>query len=156
MTQGELGIESEMKQARISTLERIGSGNFSIETLIRLASAFRVGLSIRFVQMSEMLAWENQFEPDNFDVAPIEEDQRFLNPELRKNEFQTPLAIVSAMSGAAVGSHVQSITLSYTSPASEITSSMVGSLANQLGGGNLNGLWPMAGSNVDTSNGAAA
>jgi hypothetical protein len=81
MKQAELGAEAEMKQGRISVLERIGEVSFSIETLIKLASAFRVGLVVKFVPMSEMLAWENSFMPDEFDVVPIEKDVAFIDPE---------------------------------------------------------------------------
>jgi transcriptional regulator with XRE-family HTH domain len=76
--QADLGEAVEMKQARISKLEQIGAANFSIETLIRLASAFRVGLIVKFVPYSEMLEWENEFQPDAFDAAPIEEDGDFI------------------------------------------------------------------------------
>jgi transcriptional regulator with XRE-family HTH domain len=79
MKQAVLGTEAEMKQGRISSLERIGEASFSIETLIRLASAFRVGLIVKFVPMSEMLAWENSFMPDEFDVVPVEKDEAFIN-----------------------------------------------------------------------------
>jgi transcriptional regulator with XRE-family HTH domain len=79
MKQAELGAEAEMKQGRISSLERIGVASFSIGTLIRLASAFRVGLIVKFVPMSEMLAWENSFMPDEFDVVPVEKDEAFIN-----------------------------------------------------------------------------
>jgi len=29
--------------------------------------------------MSEMLAWENSFMPDEFDVVPVEKDEAFIN-----------------------------------------------------------------------------
>jgi transcriptional regulator with XRE-family HTH domain len=73
MKQAELGAEADMKQARISMLERIGVASFRLETLIKLASAFRVGLIVKFVPMSEMLAWEN--------VVPVEKDEAFINYE---------------------------------------------------------------------------
>ena len=79
MKQAKLGIEAQMKQGRISILERIGEVSFSIETLIKLAAAFRVGLMVKFVPMSEMLAWENSFMPDEFDVVPVEKDEAFIN-----------------------------------------------------------------------------
>lgn len=81
MKQAELGAEAEMKQGRISVLERIGEVSFSIETLIKLAAAFRVGLMVKFVPMREMLAWENSFMPDEFDVVPVEKDEAFINYE---------------------------------------------------------------------------
>jgi len=39
-----------MKQGRISVLERIGEVSFSIETLIKLAAAFRVDSSSNCLQ----------------------------------------------------------------------------------------------------------
>lgn len=81
MKQSELGTEADMKQARISALERIGEGSLSIETLIRLAAAFRVGLIVRFAPHSEMLDWENRFTPEDFDAISLDQDQRFLRVE---------------------------------------------------------------------------
>jgi transcriptional regulator with XRE-family HTH domain len=77
LKQSELGAEAGMKQARVSALERIGEASFSIETLIRLAAAFRVGLLVRFASHSEILDWENNFSPDEFDATPIDQDERF-------------------------------------------------------------------------------
>jgi transcriptional regulator with XRE-family HTH domain len=99
MKQADLGMEAEMKQARISALERVGEVSFSIETLIRLASAFRVGLSVKFVPMSEMLNWENDFVPDEFDVVPIEKDETFLRP----NHSETQRSISSGLAAAMLG-----------------------------------------------------
>lgn len=82
LTQSELGVKTGMKQARISALEHIGDASFSLSTLIRIASAFKIGLQVRFVTMSELLAWENSFEPDSFDVVPIQEDDSFLDQRL--------------------------------------------------------------------------
>ena len=79
-TQKELGEKAEMKQARISAMEKPGEVAFSLETLIRLASAFRVGLQVRFVPYSRMLDWDKGYSQDTFSVAPIEEDGEFLNP----------------------------------------------------------------------------
>ena len=42
-TQEKLGNEADMKQARISAMEKPGEVAFTLETLIRLAFAFRVG-----------------------------------------------------------------------------------------------------------------
>jgi transcriptional regulator with XRE-family HTH domain len=80
-TQGQLAEKADMKQARISTLEKIGESSFSIETLIRLAASFGAGLAVQFVPMSEMLDWENSFEPDSFNVPSIENDEAFCSPE---------------------------------------------------------------------------
>jgi transcriptional regulator with XRE-family HTH domain len=87
-TQEELGVEADMKQARISAMEKPGEVAFTLETLIRLASAFRVGLQVRFVPYTEMLKWDDGFSQDSFAVTPIEEDKEFLNPSAH-----TPVAL---------------------------------------------------------------
>src|SRR5687767_14990650 len=61
MTQKELGKAAEMKQSRISAMETPGAVNFNLETLVRLASTFKVGMVVKFVPFSEMLGWENQY-----------------------------------------------------------------------------------------------
>jgi transcriptional regulator with XRE-family HTH domain len=103
MKQAELGAAAEMKQGRISVLERIGEVSFSIETLIKLASAFRVGLTVKFVPMSEMLAWENSFLPDEFDVAPLEKDEAFLHPEHSESSRRMSPGLCYAMLGEQGG-----------------------------------------------------
>jgi transcriptional regulator with XRE-family HTH domain len=80
LTQTELAKLSEMKQSRISATERPGT-RLNIETLVRLAAAFKTGLSVRFVSFSEMLGWENQFSQDEFDVINVDEDLEFRRPE---------------------------------------------------------------------------
>jgi transcriptional regulator with XRE-family HTH domain len=78
MTQGMLAHESDMKQSRISAMERPGTVTFNIETLIRLAAAFKVGLIVKFAPFSEMLNWENSFSQDSFDVSAIDQDSEFI------------------------------------------------------------------------------
>jgi transcriptional regulator with XRE-family HTH domain len=77
LTQKALAKEAEMKQSRISTMERPGASQFNVETLIRLASAFKVGLKVEFVSFSEMLKWENGFNADAFNPPTIEADIEF-------------------------------------------------------------------------------
>ena len=77
-TQVALGKEAEMKQSRISAMERPGAVQFNIETLVRLASTFKLGLVIKFVPFSEMLKWENDFNQDAFSPATIDVDNEFM------------------------------------------------------------------------------
>jgi transcriptional regulator with XRE-family HTH domain len=108
MTQAELGSDANMKQARISVLERIGEVSFSIETLIKISSAFRVGLIVKFVPMSEMLAWENSFMPDEFDVHPIEKDTAFTSPEIKRTQiYVSTLSWPSTYFSSAINSPEQ-------------------------------------------------
>lgn len=88
-TQKALGEKAGMKQARISAMEKPGETAFSLETLIRLASAFRVGLQVKFVSYSEMLKWDDKFSQDNFAVTPIEKDETFLNPSAPLHVYPT-------------------------------------------------------------------
>jgi transcriptional regulator with XRE-family HTH domain len=77
-TQDELAREADMKQSRVSAIERPGAVNFNMETLIRLAAAHKVGLVVKFVPFSELLRWENRFNQDSFDVVPIDKDMEFI------------------------------------------------------------------------------
>jgi transcriptional regulator with XRE-family HTH domain len=76
LTQQELAQEADMKQSRISAMERPGT-KLNIETLIRIAAAFRTGLVVTFAPFSDMLDWENSFSQDSFDAAKIEDDWKF-------------------------------------------------------------------------------
>src|SRR3990172_13334652 len=55
LTQELLAQEANMKQSRISAMEYPGGVSFTVETLTRLAAAFKEGLLIKFVPFSEML-----------------------------------------------------------------------------------------------------
>lgn len=99
LTQAELGEAANMKQVRISTLERVGDSGFSLSTLIRLAAAFRIGLMVKFVPLSEMLAWENSFTPDDFDVIRLDQDLAFLNQRNERNQDRISPGLSEAMRG---------------------------------------------------------
>jgi transcriptional regulator with XRE-family HTH domain len=80
LTQKSLASKTQMKQPRISAMEKPGATKFNIETLVRVAAAFKVGLIVKFAPLSEMLAWENGFSQDNFDVVTFERDAWLLRP----------------------------------------------------------------------------
>jgi transcriptional regulator with XRE-family HTH domain len=56
-TQADLADRAGMAQGRISVLENPEYEGTSLTTLKRLASAFDVGLAVRFVPFSDNLAW---------------------------------------------------------------------------------------------------
>lgn len=56
-TQKELAEKTGMKQSRISALEDPNYENIEVGTLRRLASAFDVGLMVRFAPFSEVVRW---------------------------------------------------------------------------------------------------
>jgi transcriptional regulator with XRE-family HTH domain len=78
--QSDLARAANMQQSRISMFETPGAANMTVETLARIAAAFRVGLIIDFVPFSRMLDWENNYSQDTFDVIKIDNDMAFLNP----------------------------------------------------------------------------
>jgi len=80
-TQADLGRAANMKQSSISRLESFGAANISIESLIRLAAAFRVGLMVKFVSFGEMLEWDNNYSQDEFSVVRLDDDSEFLDPD---------------------------------------------------------------------------
>jgi transcriptional regulator with XRE-family HTH domain len=93
--QNDLAVAAKMQQSRISMFETPGAANVTLETLAKLAAAFKVGLIVDFVPFSEMLRWENRYSQDAFDVTRIADDVAFIEPEvLPAAEF--PNAFVSA------------------------------------------------------------
>jgi hypothetical protein len=58
-------------------METPGAVNFNLDTLVRVASALKVGLVVKFVPFSEMLRWENEFSQDSFNPVTIDRDSDF-------------------------------------------------------------------------------
>jgi|ERR1700732_4400220 len=64
-----------MAQPRISELEKPGERRLTIETLLRrIASAFDVGLQVRFVPFSKLIDWSEELNIYNFTVLPFGEE----------------------------------------------------------------------------------
>jgi transcriptional regulator with XRE-family HTH domain len=85
-TQTILAEKAGMKQSRISAIEDPDFENVEIATLRRLASAFDVGLSVRFVTFSEIAVHAGNIETQDLcvvdfrhDALPISE-QKSLSP----------------------------------------------------------------------------
>lgn len=121
--QADLAKAAGLHQSRISMFETPGAANMTIETLARLAAAFKVGLVVRFVPMSDMLRWENDHSQDSFTVVPMERDCEFIDPDAPwkepsytrnangasqpGNQFGTPLPLRSMPSLSPTSSHAQ-------------------------------------------------
>lgn len=73
-TQSELALRCDMKQSRISALEGPDFENVEISTLQRLASAFDVALSVRFVPFSEIAKASTSMTHSDFRVADFSGD----------------------------------------------------------------------------------
>jgi transcriptional regulator with XRE-family HTH domain len=73
-TQGELASRCNMQQSRISSLEDPDFENVEIATLQRLASAFDVALSVRFVPFSEIARRASSLTSSDFVVRDYSVD----------------------------------------------------------------------------------
>jgi transcriptional regulator with XRE-family HTH domain len=88
-----------MSQPRVSEMERPGARRLNIETLLRVATAFDVGLQIRFVPFSELVAWAENFNPDDFAISPFEEELAAQEIALSEQGETQPQIASAAASG---------------------------------------------------------
>jgi HTH-type transcriptional regulator/antitoxin HipB len=87
--QSQLAEKTGMMQPRISAMEAPGGAKFTLETLRRLASAFDVGLMVKFVPFSGLVRWSEEFNPDTFTITSFEEDAGLIE---RKPETSATVA----------------------------------------------------------------
>jgi len=73
-TQKELADRAGMKQSRVSALEDPNYENIELATLRRLASAFDVALTVRFIPFSELACWADALSEEKLIVPKFEED----------------------------------------------------------------------------------
>jgi transcriptional regulator with XRE-family HTH domain len=73
-TQSKLAEEARMAQPRISELETPGERRLTIETLLRLASAFDVALQVRFLPFSELIEWSEDLDLNNLAIKRFAEE----------------------------------------------------------------------------------
>lgn len=78
-TQTELATRCGMKQSRISALEDPDRQNVETKTLMKVASAFDVALSVRFVPFSELAQWAGKL--NDAALTPFSYDADALPPE---------------------------------------------------------------------------
>jgi Helix-turn-helix. len=78
-TQKQLGknVHDAMKQEQISRLEDANYSKFSLATLKRLASAFDVGLMVKFVSISDLVKWELGLTSESLKAVSFDEDSYF-------------------------------------------------------------------------------
>lgn len=75
-TQKQLAEATGMKQSRISALEDPNYQNYEIGTLKRVASAFDVGLAVRFTPFSEIARWSATIGLNKRQVPSFEEEEQ--------------------------------------------------------------------------------
>ncbi len=64
----------ETKQPRFSLMEKPGYGNFSLNTLKKLAAIFNVGLIVSFVPFSEMIEFTDAFSRKRLAIPSFAEE----------------------------------------------------------------------------------
>ena len=74
-TQENLADETAMGQSRISVMENPNYAQFTIKTLLRIASAFDVALVVRFVRHSEALDWAENLSQSDLAPSSFDEDK---------------------------------------------------------------------------------
>jgi transcriptional regulator with XRE-family HTH domain len=88
--QAEVAARAGMKQSRISDLEDPNYENYQTRTLVKLASAFDVGLVVRFVPFSELAKWSANRSPKDF--LPIEFVKDGIVPDIEDIKGDTGIA----------------------------------------------------------------
>lgn len=101
--QSDLAHEAKMHQSRISMFETPGAANLTLDTLSRLAAAFKVGLKVEFVPFSEMLDWESNYSQDTFNVTRLSQDAEFIRPEKKVRRKRYLARRSDSWAGTAVG-----------------------------------------------------
>jgi transcriptional regulator with XRE-family HTH domain len=97
-SQAELGTRAEMAQSRISVMEDANYARFSLNTLKRLASAFDVGLVVRFAPFSELVGNFENLSPHSLEAAPFSEDKFFQTAQLTSASTPTGFKKIAAHS----------------------------------------------------------
>ena len=106
-TQKELGEHAGMAQETISRLEDPNYGKLSLTTLKRLASAFDIGLLVRFVPLSELVDWELHLTPDSLKALSFAEESYF--KEIPAEEESIALREATQATGLYLGPNVISL-----------------------------------------------
>lgn len=98
-TQNELASRCDMRQPRISALEDPDFDNVEIGTLRRVASAFDVGLIVRFAPFSEVARLSSSMKPSDFNVEGYEKDSllQAVSPAVRTQFILSAPAIHGAI-----------------------------------------------------------
>jgi len=73
-SQAGLGNHANKPQNVISRLENPDYGRATIQTLLNLASAFDVGLVVRFVKFNEFIGKTTNFSPESFEVIGFDDE----------------------------------------------------------------------------------
>lgn len=93
-TQLQLAEAAGMSQPRIAEIEK-GKRSLNLETLLRLASAFDVGLDVFFASFGDLVDRKESFEPDTFDALSF--SQEIAEAEQRAKAPETAVAAATGI-----------------------------------------------------------
>ena len=89
--------------------ETPGAANVTLETLSKVAAAFKCGLIIDFVPFSEMLRWENHYSQDSFNVTRIDEDAEFTGSDAESHTISILLVAANLNQTSNVSASVTTV-----------------------------------------------
>jgi transcriptional regulator with XRE-family HTH domain len=138
------------KQPRFSLMERPGYGNFSLNTLKKLASLFDVGLIVSFVPWGEMIDFVESMSNRRLSILPFSDERKRLSLTYARQrdttssgDHQLPL-VFSTGASTQVPSAVSQTATRYQKPISteesvqispELLASSYLAFVNKAGGG---------------------
>jgi transcriptional regulator with XRE-family HTH domain len=91
-TQEQLAEKAGMSQPRIAEIEKPRKRRFNLETLLRIASVFDVGLAVRFVPFGNIIGYDESFDPNSFRVPTFEEELAAAEEQEKAELERTKLA----------------------------------------------------------------
>ena len=110
--------------------------------------------------MSEMLNWENGFQPDTFDVVPVENDTAFVHASSPGNREQPNPRMILAMIGSATNTTTEGTLPVKSNPAYYKVNASDFAMGSILGYGENSqtpmSIWPAVEPSNQISNGVAA
>jgi len=94
--------KTETKQPRFSLMEKPGYGNFSLNTLKKLAALFDVGLIVSFVPWDEMISFVESLSQRRLDIVPFNDEyQRMSKLYSRERRVHTDSSQLSFVFSSA-------------------------------------------------------
>jgi len=101
--QQELADNAGVKQSWIATIENPNYSGFSLKTLLKLASAFDVGLIVEFVPISTLVDRELKLSPESLTPVTFERDPYFKpQPITIPAEFGMLLGVSMSLGSPAI------------------------------------------------------
>lgn len=105
-TQKDLAEKAGMKQSRVSVLEDPNTENFEARTLRRIAAAFDVGLTIRFLPFSDLIKWADAISDEKMNVRQFNDDFLGAPNTFSNNASMLEVVDIYPAEREASGSHV--------------------------------------------------